>query len=78
MTEEDDGVGDDDGDIDDIDITGQTTMQMWRLTAMDSGWEENNWRFGSNEQYPALRAKLQSGMIGALLPSQPCPRQECQ
>ena len=58
--------------------TAQTTQQLQRLTANLSGWSEDDWDFGTNEQYPALRRSTGvAGTQGALICYQPAERVQC-
>ena len=52
----------------------KTAAELKALTAASSGWSEKDWQFGSDKDYPALRAYELSGdtqQQGRRLPGQP-------
>ena len=60
-------------------VTSATTAELQALTA-PSGWSHKDWNFGTNSQYPALRAyelntaDTPTQIVGDLLPNQPSDR----
>ena len=68
------GTGNSDG------ITTLTATQLQALTANNSGLSANNFDFGTNSQYPALRSYVEENgqqIQGTLLCNQPNPRRQC-
>ena len=57
--------------------TGKITDELKALTATSASWNENNWDYGTNSQYPALRTYKESGgsqVQGDLFCGQLAPR----
>ena len=59
-------------------VTNKTTAEMHELTATSTTWDTNNWDFGTNSQYPALRTYKENEsdvqIQGDLFCGQPQPR----
>ena len=59
-------------------VTNKTTAEMHELTATSTTWDTNNWDFGTNSQYPALRTYKENEsdvqIQGDLICPQPQPR----